>query len=46
MFFEPKKVAKTTESLYDNRCETELQYLGSTRKCLEMTKKNRTTHSN
>lgn len=46
MFFEPKKVAKTTESLFDKRCETELQYIGSTHKCLEMTKNDRATHSN
>lgn len=39
LFFEPKKVAKTTESLYDKTCETELKYIGSTRKCLEMTRK-------
>lgn len=42
MFFEQKKEVKLIDPLYDNRCGSELQYIGSTRKCLEMTKKNTT----
>lgn len=39
MFFERKNEVKKIDPLYDNRCGTVLQYVGSTRKCLEMTKK-------
>ncbi|XP_026813911.1 general transcription factor 3C polypeptide 6 isoform X1 [Rhopalosiphum maidis] len=39
MFFERKNEVKKIDPLYDNRCGTVLQYIGSTRKCLEMTKK-------
>ncbi|VVC32147.1 Hypothetical protein CINCED_3A016998 [Cinara cedri] len=39
MFFEQKSEVKTIDPLYDNRCGIDLEYIGSTRKCLEMTKK-------
>lgn len=39
LFFERKNGVKKIDPLYDNRCGTILQYVGSTRKCLEMTKK-------
>lgn len=40
MFFEKKKEMKTIDPLYDNRCGSDLKYIGSTRKYLEMIKKN------
>lgn len=40
MFFEQKEERKTSNPLYDKRCTSDLQYVGSTRKCLEMTRKN------
>lgn len=39
MFFEQKSEPKTIDPLYDNRCGINLEYVGATRKCLEMTKK-------
>lgn len=42
MFFEKMENAKTIDPLYDNRCDSNLQYVGSTRKSLEMTKKDNT----
>ncbi|CAI6345280.1 unnamed protein product [Macrosiphum euphorbiae] len=42
MFFERKNEVKKIDPLYDNRCGTVMQYVGSTRKCLEMTKKENT----
>lgn len=39
MFFEKLDGAITIDPLYDNRCDSNLQYVGSTRKSLEMTKK-------
>lgn len=42
MFFEKMDGAKKIDPLYDNRCESDLQYVGSTRKILEMTKKDNT----
>lgn len=42
MFFEQKKEKKNIDPLYDNRCGSDLQFIGSTRKCLEMTKKETT----
>ncbi|NP_001280350.1 uncharacterized protein LOC100569993 [Acyrthosiphon pisum] len=42
MFFERKNEVKKIDPLYDNRCGTVIQYVGSTRKCLEMTKKENT----
>lgn len=39
MFFEQKTETKPIDPLYDNRCGIDLEYVGSTRKCLEMTKK-------
>lgn len=39
MFFEKKNDLKVIDPLFDNRCGSDLQYIGSTRKCLEMTKK-------
>jgi hypothetical protein len=39
MFFQQKKEGKLIDPLYDNRCGVDLQYIGSTHKCLEMTKK-------
>lgn len=43
MFFESEKDAKPVDPLYDNRCGSDLQYVGSTHKSLEMTKKEKTT---
>lgn len=43
MFFEQKNGTKTIDPLYDNRSAINLQYIGSTRKCLEMTKKETNT---
>jgi len=42
MFFEKSNDAKPIDPLYDNRCASDLQYVGSTRKSLEMTKKEKT----
>lgn len=42
MFFEKLEGAKTIDPLYDNRCDSNLQYVGFTRKSLEMTKKDNT----
>lgn len=42
MFFEKKDGTKPIDPLYDNRCGSDLQYIGSTRKSLEMTKKEKT----
>lgn len=42
MFFQQKKETKPIDPLYDNRSGINLQYIGSTRKCLEMTKKDTT----
>lgn len=42
MFFQQNKEAKTIDPLYDNRCGVDLQYIGSTHKSLEMTKKDTT----
>lgn len=42
MFFEQKSEPKTIDLLYDNRCGINLEYVGSTQKCLEMTKKEAT----
>lgn len=42
MFFEQTKEVKRIDPLFENRCESVLQYIGSTRKCLEVTKKETT----
>jgi len=42
LFFDVKKERKSLDPLYDNRCGSDLQYVGSSRKCLEMTKKDHT----
>lgn len=42
MFFEKTNEVKTIDPLYDNRCASVTRYIGSTRKCLEMTKKETT----
>lgn len=39
MFFEKKKEAKAADPLFENRCGSDLEYIGSTRKCLELTRK-------
>lgn len=42
MFFEKTEEVKSIDPLYDNRCGSVFKYVGSTRKCLEMTKKENT----
>ncbi|XP_050443065.1 uncharacterized protein LOC126847077 isoform X2 [Adelges cooleyi] len=38
LFFEQLKEKQIIDPLYDNRCGVQLKYIGSTCKCLEMTK--------